>query len=95
MSELGVDHFGFVNCYHVEGHWDHKRVDRAFLHRCIVEHEGPILALGGHVSAELKRMKVGHHRMPHPSYRNRVLNDHSAERDAINSARNYLERDHG
>jgi hypothetical protein len=100
MSELGVEHFSFVNCYHDAGLWDKHSVDRKFLTELFCAAGTPddhderkrwyVIALGNEVSNVLRYMRVDHFTMPHPSYRNRKLNDPNYERDRINSCKRWL-----
>lgn len=52
-----------------------------------------VVALGGFVSRVCDRFGIEHHRVDHPSPRNRNLNDPSYEKHMIDRLANYLHED--
>jgi hypothetical protein len=95
MSELEVEHFSFVNCYHHSGAWQRGLVDKEFLTELFyapgnIDERRHVIALGGAVHDVLSHMRVDHFTLPHPSYRNRLLNDPDVERERINSCKRWL-----
>lgn len=89
MTKVGVKHFSFTNCVHDSGVVTLKDVDRDFLLTCLNGYD-KIIALGGFASAALKRLDINHFKLPHPSPRNRALNDKSYEIEMLSSCENYL-----
>ena len=88
-NELRIEHFGFINAAQKRGvvkQWD---VDYAFLSQCLKGHT-KILALGGFPSEALRRLNISHHKLPHPSPRNRAWNDKSYEARVISECKEYL-----
>ena len=76
MSQVGIERFSFVNCAHHRGPFKKSLVDAVFLMRCIRSgNYDLIISLGNHVHDVLGHLGVAHHRLPHPSGRNRKLND--------------------
>ncbi len=50
----------------------------------------PIIALGNNAATALLKMKVEHYKLPHPSGRNRLLNDKDWLADRLEGARIYV-----
>jgi hypothetical protein len=91
MDQLDLGYVSFTNL-HADPEWnfDLKTVDKDFLQKQ-VEGYDKIIALGGLVSNYLaKYLRVDHIKMPHPSYRNRSLNDPQFEHEQIVKCRNYI-----
>lgn len=84
---LEVEAFSFVNCAHDP---DSLEVDWEFLREACSYHER-VVALGGFASGCLKKLGINHFRMPHPSGRNRLLNDREYEKRMIKECQAYLE----
>ena len=59
------------------------------LYKCIQGYD-KVVALGALSSQILKSMGVGHFKMPHPSPRNRLLNDKDYEQSMLIELRNYI-----
>lgn len=74
MSDIHVQFFSFVNCLHDKGQTQMKDVDYDFLYECVKDAD-KIIALGNFASACLEHINISHYKLPHPSPRNRVLND--------------------
>lgn len=89
MQEIGCTPFSFTNVIHTSGMYNNKDIDYKVLSECASGYT-KIIALGGFVSAALKRINIPHHTMPHPSPLNRRLNDKAYEREQIILAMEYL-----
>lgn len=89
-ERMGIPYHSFVNVYAHAGAFRADQVDREFLLTVISLHNGPVVALGGTASTILKRLKVEHLTMPHPSYRNRKLNDAAYEEECLRQCLVYL-----
>ena len=89
MDELGIQYFSFCNTYDEQAEAKFSNVD---FNRLCTASKGydKIIALGGFVSASLNKINIDHFKMPHPSPRNRLLNDKSFELDVLNKCRSYL-----
>lgn len=90
MRDVGVGTHTFVNVSPLAGHFKNSDVDVAFLWEILVGY-GKVIALGGIASRVLTKMGVAHFRMPHPSGRNRQLNDRSFERKKLRELRKWLD----
>lgn len=74
----------------VDWDFDLKKVDASFLSQQLKTYP-KVLALGGKVSDYLaKYLHTEHFKLPHPSYRNRLLNDREFERRILIECKNYL-----
>lgn len=71
---LGVKHYSFMNCTDVRGEVKLKDIDFSYVQSSVLGYN-KVIALGGFPSAVLDRINITHFRLPHPSPRNRVLND--------------------
>jgi len=91
VEHLGIRSFHFTNVVLTPGAVSPSTVDWAALRTRIAGEYDRVLALGGFASNALKKIGVEHHRLPHPSYRNRTLNDPAYEYDELERARAYLE----
>lgn len=91
LRKTGVGRHSFVNVYPYQGHFTLGQVSEHFLRECISP-DFKIVALGGVASAVLKRMGVDHFKLPHPSGRNRQLNDPSVEKRALKELKQWLEK---
>lgn len=84
-----LDH-EFMNCS-VDPDWD-KKFSSVEADRLINKTSGrPVVALGNSVSSVLSRLGVEHFKMPHPSGRNRLLNDPVFEMMKLCECREYIE----
>jgi hypothetical protein len=59
--------------------------------RQLVDGYDKVLALGNFVSSVLNKIEVNHFKLPHPSPRNRLLNDKDYERSMLFACKQYLE----
>lgn len=91
MDELGLEYTSFTNLSaDPEWNFDLKTVDKSFLEAQVQDYE-KIIALGGLVSNYLaKYLRVDHFKMPHPSYKNRSLNDPEYEHEQLLKCKNYI-----
>lgn len=89
MSYLKIHFFSFSNVNESEDHISLAKVDYKRL-RAITFGYDKIIALGGYASSALNRIEVSHFKMPHPSPRNRLLNDKSYEYNILNECEEYL-----
>jgi hypothetical protein len=78
LRELGIEEYVICN-----------RVDADIEERART-HEGPIIALGEKASSRLKKIRPKHYRLPHPSGRNRLLNDPLFELFVLEDCRKWL-----
>jgi hypothetical protein len=91
LDLLNIQYVSFTNLSQ-DPNWDFdlKKINKEFL-KVQLEGYDKVIALGGLVSNYLhKYLKVDHFKMPHPSYKNRALNDHEYELMMITECKNYL-----
>ena len=89
MDQCGIQYFSFVNTFEEMGEPKLDKVDLNRL-RQLVDGYDRVLALGGFASKALDKINVEHFRLPHPSPRNRLLNDKVYEEAVVASCRAYL-----
>lgn len=89
VERLGLESFDFVNCIPIAGEYRQDQVDLDFL-RSKCRRYDRVLAWGGFPSTALKRAGIPHHRMPHPSSRNRMINDPARIELELEKCRQYL-----
>lgn len=90
-DSLGITSFSMSNISH-DPDWDfkYKTVDKDNVVQTLQDYD-IILALGGTVYNYLKRMGFSNmFKLPHPSPRNRLLNDKSYEKKVLNECKEYL-----
>lgn len=90
MSVLAVRHYSFVNAVHGAGVCKLCDVDLNFLYEATCGYD-KVIALGGFASRALRTIGVDHYRLPHPSPRNRVLNDKMAVLLELAACGEYLD----
>ena len=89
MREVGVDAFSFVNAGFNQG--DRVQVNVEFLRLCTeAVRPDKYVALGNVASGALRRLGLDHFKLPHPSGRNRLLNDPSFIREQLEACRAYV-----
>ena len=89
MDQLNVHHFSFCNTFDDPSEAKLSKVD--FQRLCTLTKDyDKIIALGGFVSGSLNKIDVSHFKLPHPSPRNRLLNDKAYEKNIIKQCRDYL-----
>lgn len=71
---FGVRHYSFMNCTDIRGVVKFKDVDFSYVQSALLCYN-KVIALGGFPSVVLDRINITHFRLPHPSPRNRALND--------------------
>lgn len=89
MDILKVHHFSFVNCIDVRGDYNHHQIDYCMLKQSI-NNSYKVLALGGFPSKALSNLNIDHFKLPHPSPRNRQLNDKWFESLILEECRAYV-----
>lgn len=88
MDHLGVVNYSFMNVIPEVGAPDIKKV--TFHMTPFIERYDGILALGNTVSLVLTNLGIEHFKMPHPSPRNRLLNDKTFEINMLDKCKEYL-----
>jgi hypothetical protein len=86
--DLGV--ISFVNSVPDRGAAKMEYVQWDLLREVTKYHE-KIVALGGFASRVLDKLNVEHFKLPHPSPRNRLLNDKEFERAELKRCKEYIE----
>ena len=90
MDAMGVKYFSFVNCAHDTGAINKITSEEAdYLRSCIQDHD-VVLTLGGFAHACTKKLNVESFKLPHPSPRNRLLNDRSFEARVLDDCKRYI-----
>lgn len=89
MSQVGVQHFSFCNTFDTPCEAKFDKVDKWRLIE-LSTHSDKVIALGGFVSMTLNKLGIDHFKMPHPSPRNRLLNDKDYEKNMIKQCRKFL-----
>lgn len=92
LETLDVRFVSFVNVSHERGDFRPSDDDIDFLWRCLCIHDGPIIALGTAVSRHLRRLHFYHFKLPHPSGRNRVLNNPRVAVRALHDCAEWVNR---
>lgn len=86
---LGIEYFSFANCVTEQGEVKFKDVDLDRLDTIAKEHD-KIIALGAFPSKCLGVINKSHFRLPHPSPRNRLMNDKELVRNMLIECKEYL-----
>lgn len=89
MTKVGIQHFSFSNVHESIEHVSLKHVDYSRLNT-ITQGYDRVLALGNYAADALNRIEVDHFKLPHPSPRNRLLNDKEYEKAILRQCRKYL-----
>ena len=71
---MGVETSDFMNVINKSGEVNHSMVDYNALTFALKDYRR-VIALGNFVSDALKKADVEHFKLPHPSPRNRMIND--------------------
>jgi len=91
MDTLNVDHYSFMNCIPTKGSYSFDQVDYSLIQQYLMGNEYyKVIALGGFSSSVLSKIKVKHFKLPHPSPRNRKLNDKSFEIKILEECKKYI-----
>ena len=86
---LGVQHFSFINLFdYVKDTPTIKDVNFETLK--VTKQYDKVIALGGLASTALNKINVSHFKLPHPSPRNRLLNDKNYEKQILKQCKEYL-----
>ena len=89
MDSFDVQNFSFCNTFDDPSEAKYCKVD--FQRLCTLTNQyDKIIALGGFVSGALNKIDVSHFKLPHPSPRNRLLNDKKYEIRILKQCRDYL-----
>lgn len=89
MDVFGVQNFSFCNTFDEPSDAKYSKID--FQRLCTLTGQyDKIIALGGFVSSALNKIDVKHFKLPHPSPRNRLLNDKTYEADVLKQCKDYL-----
>ena len=86
---LNIKHFSFINCFNERGEYTSSKIDYISLKNCI-NNSYKVLALGAFPSQALQKLNIEHFRLPHPSPRNRQLNDKLFELLILEECRGFL-----
>jgi hypothetical protein len=89
-DELEVDEYDFVNCIDSAGNYKELEINRENLLKVSIGRE-KVIALGNFSSMTLSKLGIKHFKMPHPSPRNRKLNDKEYEKNMLKECKNYLQ----
>jgi len=85
-ESVGLTSYDFINCSDEPG--DKYEIDYDKL--SATKKYKKVIALGGVASKALTKVGVRHFKMPHPSPRNRQLNDKQFESDMLYKMKEYL-----
>lgn len=89
VDRLGIEYYSFINCFDFPKHQATKSdVDFATLE--LTKGYDKVIVLGGFAASCLDDIGVGYFKMPHPSPRNRLLNDKDYEERMIDECKQYL-----
>ena len=88
-KEMGLDRYSFTNCSLTPGPFDPKSVTMERVIRGVGMFDR-VVALGNVPSDLLRKAGVEHFKLPHPSYRNRKLNDPEYERRVVGECAEYI-----
>lgn len=89
---MGLPYFSMVNCHQRAGEVTDHPVDWSNLAEAASFFD-KVVALGNFPHACLKKIGVEHFTLPHPSYRNRKLNDPDFEERVLEECRRYVHGD--
>jgi hypothetical protein len=90
-EELDIDCFSFANCVHSQGAVSLKDVDWNNL-KSVTDGHDKILALGSFASKCLRVINKSHFKLPHPSPRNRLMNNKEFVKNSLSECKEYLIR---
>lgn len=88
-DHLGVKHYGFVNCVSKRGDCKVKDADFDLIQECVTP-STKVIALGSFAGACLDRINISYFRLPHPSPRNRQMNDKEYVQNVLNACKEYI-----
>jgi len=87
---LKIDTYSFVNCVSFMGKCTIKDADFDLLNGCAKEYK-KVIALGSFASRCLECINITHFKLPHPSPRNRMMNDKVKVNLLLEDCRRYLD----
>lgn len=91
MDTLQVKHYSFMNCIPTKGLYSVDQVDYLLIEQYLMGSKYcKVIALGGFSSSVLNKIKVKHFKLPHPSPRNRKLNDKTFEIKILEECKKYI-----
>jgi hypothetical protein len=87
LDYLNLNTVSFTNLYH-----GYEIDSNQSLHQIkdIANEYLKVIALGNQVSSALQSLAIDHFKLPHPSGRNRKLNDHNYVHERLEMCKNYL-----
>jgi hypothetical protein len=86
---FSVRHYSFMNCTDTRGVIKLKDVDFDYVQFSVLGYN-KVIALGGFPSTVLDCINITHFRLPHPSPRNRVLNDKVELSRILDECKRYI-----
>lgn len=86
---LGIERWSFSNCVDRQGDVKIKDVDFEWLESLCSDYD-KIIALGNFPSICLGRINKTHFKLPHPSPRNRVMNDKQKVNSLLEMCKEYI-----
>lgn len=93
MTQLGVEHYSFANVYDTPGKV--PSIAELVKQEFHFDDYEKVIALGVTPAYVLRAKGIKHFAMPHPSPRNRKLNDKKYVEDVLDECKEYLDaRDH-
>ena len=90
-KEMKVNDFDFINCIDSVGDYKKLNINKTNIVNS-TRNRKKIIALGNFSSETLTKLGIDHFKMPHPSPRNRKLNDKEFEKKMINECKSYLNK---
>ena len=86
---FGLIYYSFINCVQDTGNATYKNVDWNLL-EASTKNYNKIIALGSFASSCLNKLNILHYRLPHPSPRNRMMNNKFDIQNRLNECKEYL-----
>ncbi len=91
MDDAGVKHYSFMNTF--DDIADVPKMSMVDWDRLKhINNEYTVLALGAFASSVLHKVNIAHHKLPHPSPRNRAFNDKNYEKTVVKQLKNYIRK---
>jgi hypothetical protein len=90
MREMGIELFSFINTVPLRGAATLQNVQWQEV-KLATQGYTKVIALGNFASDVLRKLEIDHYKLPHPSPRNRVLNDTKKIETELRSCREYIE----
>lgn len=85
-----LEHYSFMNCIPSKtGQYKITDVNFDLLLEATSDYDR-VVALGNFASDALKRIKKDHFKLPHPSPRNRVMNDKKKVQEILQECKEYI-----